>query len=102
MYFCNLEFFKMRLFNKSIIALFFCFYLLPAQAQKNVTTTDINSVYTAVPFLTIAPDSRSAAMGDVAQQHHQTLTHSIGILPNTLLSHQNKAMHFRIHHGYKD
>lgn len=55
----------MRFYQTSIIALFTCLSVLPVNAQNKVSTKDINSVYTAVPFLTIAPDSRSAAMGDV-------------------------------------
>ena len=53
------------MYKTSIIALFFSFWVLSAFAQNPSSTRDINSVYTAVPFLTIAPDSRSAAMGDV-------------------------------------
>jgi hypothetical protein len=34
-------------------------------AQTEVYSEQINSVQTAVPFMTIAPDSRSSAMGDV-------------------------------------
>jgi len=34
-------------------------------AFAQVQTDQINSVITAVPFLTIAPDSRSAGMGDI-------------------------------------
>jgi hypothetical protein len=38
---------------------------LQATGQTDIKITDINSVRTAVPFLTIAPDSRSAGMGDI-------------------------------------
>ena len=56
---------NMKLYKTSLIVL--CAFLpaLPAIAQPEVGQNQINSVSTAVPFLTIAPDSRSAAMGDV-------------------------------------
>jgi len=53
----------MKLYKISI-TLCFCISVFTATAQKYLTS-EINSVYTAVPFMTIAPDSRSAAMGDV-------------------------------------
>jgi len=49
----------MKLYKKSFIAILVCFSVISAEAQKR------NVIYTAVPFLTIAPDSRSSAMGDV-------------------------------------
>ena len=55
----------MRLYKTSILAVCAFFPLLSAMAQTEVKRNQINSVSTAVPFLTIAPDSRSAAMGDV-------------------------------------
>ena len=55
---------NMNLNKTGIIALSLFFTALPVTA-KDFKTQTINSVYTAVPFLTIAPDSRSAAMGDV-------------------------------------
>ena len=54
---------NMNLYKKSVIALFLLFTVLATKAQ--VKRSEINSVSTAVPFLTIAPDSRSASMGDV-------------------------------------
>jgi len=55
----------MKLYKTSITVLCVFLPILPAMAQKTVQRNQINSVSTAVPFLTIAPDSRSAAMGDV-------------------------------------
>ena len=54
----------MNLYQTSIIALCLSLLALPSMAE-DVKRNEINSVSTAVPFLTIAPDSRSAAMGDV-------------------------------------
>ena len=57
----------MNLNQTSIIAL--CLFIFPVlsatAAPPDVKSNEINSVSTAVPFLTIAPDSRSASMGDV-------------------------------------
>ena len=63
-----MHFFKiivMKLYKTSISV--FCAFLpvFQVMAQPTVKRNQINSVSTAVPFLTIAPDSRSAAMGDV-------------------------------------
>jgi len=55
---------NMDLFKTGIIALCLSFPMLSVTAEKK-QQEQINSVYTAVPFLTIAPDSRSAAIGDV-------------------------------------
>ena len=52
---------KMKLF---IIVVSILIFAQSVSAQE-IRTRTINSVYTAVPFLTIAPDSRAAAMGDV-------------------------------------
>jgi len=38
---------------------------LPLKLQAQYSTDIINTVHSAVPFMTIAPDSRSGAMGDV-------------------------------------
>ena len=46
------------------IAISLLFFTLSASASE-IRTRTINSVHSAVPFLTIAPDSRAAAMGDV-------------------------------------
>ena len=58
------------MYKTSFIALFIFFSVIYgiSNAQSGLTNRElhkINSVSTAVPFLTIAPDSRSAAMGDV-------------------------------------
>ena len=56
----------MNLYKTSIIALCISFQALSLMAvPPRFKSNEINSVSTAVPFLTIAPDSRSAAMGDV-------------------------------------
>ena len=56
----------MNLYKTSMIALCISFQALSVTAgPPRVKSNEINSVSTAVPFLTIAPDSRSAAMGDV-------------------------------------
>ena len=55
----------MRLYHTSILFLYVLLSVLPVMAQTTVQRNQINSVSTAVPFLTIAPDSRSSAMGDV-------------------------------------
>ena len=55
----------MKFYQTSIVVLFALFPVLPAMGQTEVSRNKINSVSTAVPFLTIAPDSHSAAMGDV-------------------------------------
>ncbi len=55
----------MNLYKISIIALCICAETLSVVGQTVVRSDQINSVKTAVPFLTIAPDSRSSAMGDV-------------------------------------
>ena len=60
------QIFQMRLFKTSVTVLCAFLPVLPAMAQiSSDNFHKINSVSTAVPFLTIAPDSRSAAMGDV-------------------------------------
>ncbi len=55
----------MNLYKISIIALCTSLPLFSVVGQQKVSSNQINSVETAVPFLTIAPDSRSSAMGDV-------------------------------------
>jgi len=64
-YFCTFKFKKMKFYQTSISVLCALFPVFSAMAQTEVGRNQINSVSTAVPFLTIAPDSRSAAMGDV-------------------------------------
>jgi len=57
----------MKLYKTYIIILSASFSVLSTMAAppSDVKRNEINSVSTAVPFLTIAPDSRSSAMGDV-------------------------------------
>lgn len=55
----------MKKFNTIFIALIaFLFLVNNVNAQK-VSTTGANTITTGVPFLSIAPDSRAGAMGDV-------------------------------------
>ena len=56
---------NMNLYKISIITLCLLVRVLSVTGQTAVKSEDINSVKAAVPFLTIAPDSRSSAMGDV-------------------------------------
>lgn len=55
----------MNLYKTFFITLCLFFPALSAMADNTLQRNQINSVSTAVPFLTIAPDSRSAAMGDI-------------------------------------
>jgi Type IX secretion system protein PorV len=70
MLFLNQYKFLMSLFNRVkfpfVVALCIVF-LKPSWSigQNTISTTDINTINTAVPFLKIAPDARSGAMGDV-------------------------------------
>ncbi len=55
-----------RFFNFKVIPLVFSLFVgLTAGAQTASTETNYNPITTAVPFLTITPDSRHGAMGDV-------------------------------------
>ena len=49
-----------------LLTTFLCLgiFLPGAYAQSKVSTTGANTISTAVPFLSIAPDSRAGAMGD--------------------------------------
>jgi len=50
----------------SIAVLLFIFNIIQAQiSTAGLSGTSLNGIQTAVPFLTIAPDARSARMGDV-------------------------------------
>lgn len=49
----------------SAVLLLFCLLSTQAWAQTGSTETRYNPITTAVPFLTITPDSRHGAMGDV-------------------------------------
>jgi len=56
----------MNLYKTGIVFLCISFQVLSVVAgPPRIKSYEINSVSTAVPFLTIAPDSRSAAMGDI-------------------------------------
>lgn len=55
----------MNLYKTGIITLCITLSTLSVIGQNRLKSNEINSVSTAVPFLTIAPDSRSASMGDV-------------------------------------
>ena len=46
------------------VVLFLGIQVQQANAQRSTSTTGANTITTGVPFLTIAPDSRSGAMGD--------------------------------------
>ena len=71
----------MKLYKTSIIVICAFFPAWSAIAGPTVKSNQINSVRTAVPFLTIAPDSRSAAMGDVG----------VATLPDVNSLHWNPA-----------
>ena len=66
-YYFNFFNYIINMYKTSISALFVLCALSTATASKlnSDNLHRINSVSTAVPFLTIAPDSRSAGMGDV-------------------------------------
>lgn len=49
----------------SISAIFFIIFGVNAQITTGEVTGEINTIQSVVPFLTIAPDSRSGAMGDI-------------------------------------
>jgi hypothetical protein len=55
----------MNLLKNALIIFSLFMWITPVRGGSKITAKDINSVNTAVPFLTIAPDSRSAGMGDV-------------------------------------
>ena len=54
--------------NRLIYGILFTLFTLPAFAQKQLTTSQLdgrqNTITTAVPFLMITPDARSGALGD--------------------------------------
>jgi hypothetical protein len=54
---------QLKLMN--IAGLFMLVFMLGAEAFGQILGSDLNKINTAVPFITIAPDSRSSAMGDV-------------------------------------
>ncbi|MDP2339112.1 MAG: type IX secretion system outer membrane channel protein PorV [Bacteroidota bacterium] len=57
--------FKMKKITLLLTVVLWVGFLLPnAKAQKGSTTSGANTITSGVPFLTIAPDSRSGAMGD--------------------------------------
>jgi len=61
-----------------------------AKAQSNSNPDDINAITTAVPFLMIAPDSRSGAMGDIG----------VATSPDANSQHWNAAKFPFIEHDY--
>ena len=58
---------RFQIYVMKLYKIILCAFLpvLPVMAQTTVQRNQINSVSTAVPFLTIAPDSRASALGDV-------------------------------------
>lgn len=49
----------------SILSVMILLFTMQGYAQHNELGQDINAITTAVPFLSIAPDSRAGAMGDI-------------------------------------
>lgn len=49
----------------SILSVMILLFTMQSNAQTNSLGQDINAITTAVPFLSIAPDSRAGAMGDI-------------------------------------
>ncbi len=49
----------------SILSVMIFLFTMQSYAQVNPLGQDINAITTAVPFLSIAPDSRAGAMGDI-------------------------------------
>lgn len=49
----------------SILSVMILLFTMQGYAQTNSLGQDINAITTAVPFLSIAPDSRAGAMGDI-------------------------------------
>ena len=49
----------------SILSVMILLFTMQSKAQVNPLGQDINAITTAVPFLSIAPDSRAGAMGDI-------------------------------------
>lgn len=54
-----------RLLKSFVVIIGVIFLSLPIKLQAQYSTDIINTIHSAVPFLTIAPDSRAGAMGDV-------------------------------------
>jgi len=80
----------MNLYKTNLIAFCISFQALSVTAgTPRIKSNEINSVSTAVPFLTIAPDSRSAAMGDVG----------VATSPDVNSLHWNPAKYAFIEHG---
>jgi hypothetical protein len=62
----KIERIKMKKITILLSAILWAGILVPGTyAQKGSTTSGANTITTGVPFLTIAPDSRAGAMGDV-------------------------------------
>lgn len=64
---------------KKLLAL--CFVVMLAGGESVFSQDDLNAIQTVVPFLTIAPDSRSGAMGDAG----------VAISPDVFSMHWNPA-----------
>lgn len=58
-----------------------CFIVMLAGGESVFSQDDLNAIQTVVPFLTIAPDSRSGAMGDAG----------VAISPDVFSMHWNPA-----------
>ena len=63
-YICRILKFS-NMIKKIFLAFIFSLVLINIFAQSKYSTTGANIVFTNVPFLTIAPDSRGGAMGDL-------------------------------------
>ena len=71
-------------FDRLLVVLIAVMLCQTAYSQSLATGQEIqyNPITTAVPFLTITPDSRHGAMGDVGVAHLLMLIPSIGIPQN--------------------
>jgi len=61
----NKQFMKKAVSVLSVIILLFSAQTYAQSNTHNPLGQDINAITTAVPFLSIAPDSRAGAMGDI-------------------------------------
>ncbi len=68
------------------VLLFVCSFLPPSRGVAQVATTGANVVTTAVPFLTIGPDSRGNGLGDVG----------VATTPDANSMHWNPAKYARV------
>ncbi len=65
MYRCNISLINIIGMRITLVFVLFVFYLSVYELNAQISTTGANYISTAVPFLTITPDSRSGGMGDV-------------------------------------